>query len=147
MEFELVKRGYDPEAVNKHISTLMQVIKSYKEKDNAIKNAIISAQVAADNMLKNARLQAEDHKNQINQELEKIRQEVERQRMRLHAFQDVYTGLVRKYLTTLEDNDMVDLHNRLDDIDRLIVRLIDSDVMPMSAGNDSFVTLGFSDDD
>jgi len=147
LEFELVKRGYDPEAVNKHISTLMQVIKSYKEKDNAIKNAIISAQVAADNMLKNARLQAEDHKNQINQELEKIRQEVERQRMRLHAFQDVYTGLVRKYLTTLEDNDMVDLHNRLDDIDRLIVRLIDSDVMPMSAGNDSFVTLGFSDDD
>ena len=142
-----MKRGYDPEAVNKHISTLMQVIKSYKEKDNAIKNAIISAQVAADNMLKNARLQAEDHKNQINQELEKIRQEVERQRMRLHAFQDVYTGLVRKYLTTLEDNDMVDLHNRLDDIDRLIVRLIDSDVMPMSAGNDSFVTLGFSDDD
>ena len=98
-------------------------------------------------MLKNARLQAEDHKNQINQELEKIRQEVERQRMRLHAFQDVYTGLVRKYLTTLEDNDMVDLHNRLDDIDRLIVRLIDSDIMPTSGGNDNFAALGFSDDD
>ena len=141
-----MKRGYDPEAVDKHISTLMQVIKSYKEKDNAIKNAIISAQVAADNMLKNARLQAEDHKNQINQELEKIRQEVERQRMRLHAFQDVYTGLVRKYLTTLEDNDMADLHNRLDDIDRLIVRLIDTDVVPVS-GNDNYATLGFSDDD
>ena len=58
-QFTYVKRGYDPEEVEKYITTLEQVIKSYKDKDNAIKNAIISAQVAADNVVKNARLQAD----------------------------------------------------------------------------------------
>lgn len=145
--FTYVKRGYDPDEVDKYIATLESVIKSYKDKDNAIKNAIISAQVAADNMIKNARLQADDYKGQIVQELEKVRQEVERQRMRLHAFQDVYTGLIRKYLTTLDENDMTELHTRLDDIDRLIVRLMDTDIAPSVPTENSVSLLDPPDDD
>jgi len=129
-QFSYVKRGYDPEEVDKYISTLEQVIKSYKEKDNAIKNAIISAQVAADNMIKNARAQADEYKMQISRELEKAREEVARQRMRIQAFQDVYSGLVRKYLLEIESNDMSSLYHRLDDIERMLVHLMDADAVP-----------------
>ena len=128
-QFSFVKRGYDPEEVDKYIATLEQVIKSYKDKDNAIKNAIISAQVAADNMIKNAKLQADDYKVQIVKELEKVREEVGRQRMRIQAFQDVYSGLIRKYLTDLEDEDTNELYSRLDDVDRLINVLMDTDMI------------------
>ena len=129
-QFTLVKRGYDPTEVDSYISTLEGVIKSYKEKDNAIKNAIISAQMAADNMVKNARLQADEYKDQIVKELQKVRSEVERQRVRVHTFQDVYGGLVRKYLTEIADNDMSGLYSSLDDVDKLITHLMESDIIP-----------------
>ena len=129
-QFTYVKRGYDPEEVDKYISTLEQVIKSYKDKDNAIKNAIISAQVAADNMIKNAKAQADEYKAQIGRELEKAREEVGRQRMRVQAFQDVYSGLVRKYLLEIEGTDMGNLYARLDDIERMLSHFMDEDLVP-----------------
>jgi len=55
--FSIVKRGYDPHEVDSYIERLEQIIKSYKDKDNSINNAIVSAQVAADNILKNAHLE------------------------------------------------------------------------------------------
>ena len=119
-QFTIVRRGYDPDEVDKYISTLEQVIKSYKEKDNAIKNAIISAQVAADNMVKNAKMQADEYKAQIVRELSKVSGEVERQRIKLQAFQDIYSSLVRKYLTEPKENDMKELFARLDDVDKII---------------------------
>ena len=118
--FTIVRRGYDPEEVDKYIATLEQVIKSYKDKDNAIKNAIISAQVAADNMVKNAKMQADEYKAQIVRELGKVSTEVERQRIKLQAFQDIYTSLVRKYLIEPKENDMKELFARLDDVDKII---------------------------
>ena len=135
-QFTYVKRGYDPEEVDRYISTLEQVIKSYKEKDNAIKNAIISAQVAADNMIKNAKAQADEYKLQIVRELDKVSEEVERHRIRMQAFQDVYTSLVRKYLTEVDTNEMSDLFKRLDDVDRLVKRLKESDMVP-APGNEA----------
>ncbi|MCL1843732.1 MAG: DivIVA domain-containing protein [Defluviitaleaceae bacterium] len=129
-QFTYVKRGYDPEEVDRYIATLEQVIKSYKEKDNAIKNAIISAQVAADNMVKNARAQADEYKGRISKELEKVTEEVARQRVRIQAFQDVYAGMVRKYLTEPDESDVSDLMKRLDDVDKLVERLKEVDITP-----------------
>jgi len=128
--FTYVKRGYDPDEVEDYIKTLEGVIKSYKEKDNAIKNAIISAQVAADNMIKNAKLQADEYKNQILLELENVRTEVQRKRTHVQNFQNVYSELVRKYLTKLEENDMDEMHTRLNEIDRLIDHLMTTDIAP-----------------
>ena len=135
-QFSIVKRGYDPDEVDKYIATLEQVIKSYKDKDNAIKNAIISAQLAADNMIKNAQLQADEYKAQIGKELIKIREEVGRQRMRIQAFQDVYSGLVKKYLHEFNDSDMADLFNRLDDVERTLDILMGDETL--SPKDDNF---------
>ena len=129
-QFPYVKRGYDPEEVDRYIATLEQVVKSYKEKDNAIKNAIISAQVAADNMIRNAKAQASEYKALLAGELDKVTLEVERHRIRIKAFHDVYASLVRKYLTEVDEGELNDLYSRLDDIDKLIVRLKDTDIVP-----------------
>lgn len=128
-QFTYVKRGYDPEEVNKYIETMENVIKSYKDKDNAIKNAIISAQVAADNMIKNAKLQANEYKSQISKELEKLRTEVEHKRKEIQTFQDIYSGLVRKHLIELDQNDVAGLHSGLDNVEKMIDQLMATDII------------------
>jgi DivIVA domain-containing protein len=121
--FSLVKRGYNTEEVDAYISTLEQVIKSYKDKDNAIKNAIISAQVAADNILANARAQADEYKSKIRRQLQTVKDSIEVQRKRAQAFQDVYSNMLRKYLTEIEVKDTQDLHAKLNELEQIIDQL------------------------
>lgn len=133
-QFSYVKRGYNPEEVNKYISTLEQVIKSYKEKDNAIKNAIISAQVAADNVVRNAHMQAHEYKKKISQQLIQVSAAIDAERMRLQAFHDVYSGLMRKYLFEIETADMFEMSRRLDDMEKLVNDLLEMEVPPVESG-------------
>ena len=120
-QFTYVKRGYDPEEVDKYISTLEQVIKSYKDKDNAIKNSIISAQVAADNVLRNAQMHADAYKVQIGEQLSEIRGALDRQRMALQSFQEAYANMVRKSIQELEQStSMTDLFVRLEEAEKAI---------------------------
>jgi cell division septum initiation protein DivIVA len=128
--FSYVKKGYSPEEVDKYISTLEEVIKSYKDKDNAIKNAIISAQIAADNVVKNAQMQAEDYKMKIVRQLDAVKVSIDKQRMRLQAFHDVYNGLLRKYLREIDDADMTDLFGKLDEVENMINALAGDDFVP-----------------
>ncbi|MCL2499083.1 MAG: DivIVA domain-containing protein [Defluviitaleaceae bacterium] len=130
-QFSYVKRGYSPEEVNKYIATLEQVIKSYKEKDNAIKNAIISAQVAADNVVRNAHMQAHDYKKKITQQLLQVSAAIDTERMRVQAFHDVYSGLMRKYLFEIETADMFEMSRRLDDMEKLVNDLLEMEVPPL----------------
>jgi cell division septum initiation protein DivIVA len=136
-QFSYVKRGYNPEEVDKYVATLEQVIKSYKDKDNAIKNAIISAQIAADNVMMNAQMQAEAYKEKIVKQLQVVKDSVERQRVRVQAFQDVYTGLLRKYLRELDDSDISDIYTKLDDMDRILESLSEMDMIPKEPQKDN----------
>jgi DivIVA domain-containing protein len=118
--FSYVKRGYNPAEVDAYVSTLEQVIKSYKDKDNAIKNAIISAQVAADNITKNAYMQAEEYKQRIHRQLRSVKESAVMQRARAKAFQDMYAGLVKKYLHEIGDNEMTELYEQIDSLEAMI---------------------------
>lgn len=129
-QFTYVKKGYNPEEVDKYIANLEAIIKSYREKDNAIKNAIISAQVAADNMVKNARLQADEYKIQIARELEKLKGQINRERATVQNFQDSYASLVRTYLAKLDEDETSGVHARLDDMEKLINHLLATDIIP-----------------
>ena len=126
--FSYVKRGYNPEEVNAYINTLEQVIKSYKDKDNAIKNAIISAQVAADNIIKNAQAQAGEYKTILRKQLQTVRQSIEKQRAEVSLFQDTYNVMLRKYLKNIESGDfdgleqqLTNLQNSIDGLDKDVV--------------------------
>ena len=124
--FSIVKRGYNPQEVDEYIETLEQVIKSYKDKDNAIKNAIISAQVAADNILKNTHLEAAEYKANTLAQLRHIYDSVEIQRSHLQAFHDDYAEMLRKYLQQIEASDLNLVYERIDELERYLRELNDS---------------------
>ena len=111
--FNYVKHGYNPEEVNSYINTLEQVIKSYKDKDNAIKNAIISAQVAADNIIKNAQAQAQEYKIELRKQLQGVKESIEAQRRDIKAFQDTYNAMLRKYIIEIERSEIFTIDQKL----------------------------------
>ena len=143
MKFTEVKRGYDKEEVDTYIQSLDNVIRSYKEKDNTIKNAIVSAQMAADNMIKNAKLQADEYKHEILRELNKVREEIERKRQKIQEFNDTYAQFVGKYLTRLDSGDTDEMVKPLDEIDRLIDHFSKSDMVSIAPGDASTPAVEF----
>lgn len=131
MSFTVVRKGgFDQEEVMAYIEQLEDTIDRYKEKDNSIKNAIVSAQIASDNMIKNAKEQAKEYRIQIARELENIRTEIERERFRVQEFQDMYEELIRKHLTKLNGEDFSQLYKKLDDADKMINHLMQLDLVP-----------------
>lgn len=124
--FSIVKRGYNPQEVDEYIETLEQVIKSYKDKDNAIKNAIISAQVAADNILRNTHLEAAEYKRRTLAQLRDIYDSVEVQRSRMQSFWDDYNDLLRKYLQPFDESDAAPIFDRIDKLERYLRELSSS---------------------
>ena len=136
-QFTFVKRGYDPEEVDKYITTLEQVIKSYKDKDNAIKNAIISAQVAADNVVKNAQAQADAYKLQIADQLEDMRNTLDLNRRRLKAFDEAYTSMVGRFMRELDMSDMAELVGKIEEMEVAIADLQGLEVV--SGGKEEYL--------
>ena len=124
--FSIVKRGYNPQEVDEYIETLEQVIKSYKDKDNAIKNAIISAQVAADNILKNTHLEVSEYKNRTIAQLRYVYDAIETQRSRFMAFNDEYNEMLRKYMQPFEESDAATVFERIDELEKYLRELNDS---------------------
>jgi len=121
--FSIVKRGYNPQEVDEYIETLEQVIKSYKDKDNAIKNAIISAQVAADNILKNTHLEAAEYKTRTLDQLRHIYESIETQRNRMQSFQNDYNDMLQKYLRAFEESDAAVTFERIDELEKYLREL------------------------
>ena len=121
--FSIVKRGYNPQEVDEYIETLEQVIKSYKDKDNAIKNAIISAQVAADNILKNTHLEVAEYKQRTLAQLRHIYDSIETQRSRMQSFQDDYNNMLRKYMRSFDESDAALIYGRIDELEKYLREL------------------------
>ncbi len=116
-EFSIVKKGFDPDEVNEYISKLEDVIKSYKEKDVAIKNAIVSAQVAADNIVKNAELEAMSKKYKTMEMLNAMQSDMTKQKAILKTFQADYNSLVKKYLVDFNDVEFLSLFNKMNELE------------------------------
>ncbi|MDR1914808.1 MAG: DivIVA domain-containing protein [Clostridiales bacterium] len=120
--FSYVKKGYDPEEVDRYIETLEQVVKSYKDKDSAIKNAIISAQMAADNIVKNAHIQVAESRSQALSQIQNIITSIAEQRSKLKEFQDDYNNIIQKYLIEFNESDMNHIFNQITDLEQIIGR-------------------------
>ncbi|MDR1540956.1 MAG: DivIVA domain-containing protein [Clostridiales bacterium] len=120
--FTYVKKGYDPEEVDRYIDTLEQVVKSYKDKDSAIKNAIISAQMAADNIVKNAHLQVAESRTQALSQIQSIIASIGEQRAKVKEFQEEYTNLMQKYIIDFNESDMNRIFTKITELEQLIAR-------------------------
>jgi len=129
--FMIVKKGYDPAEVDAYIETLEQIIQSYKEKDSAIKNAIISAQIAADNIIRNAHFQVSETRSKTLSQVSFITESISAQRTRVKEFQDEYNKLIRKYITEFNDDDINNIYEKISELEQHTAKLgYQTSIMP-----------------
>ena len=122
-KFNYIKNGYSPDEVDNYIDSLENVVKSYKEKDSAIKNAIISAQVAAENIVRNAELEAQGIKQKALNELQVISNSVVQQKEHIRKFQNDYNLMLGKYLKPIEENDLLNVYSSVNEMESYLYSL------------------------
>lgn len=137
-KFNLVKKGYDPEQVDKRIKELETIINEYHEKDGAIANAILNAQLAADEILRKANAAAEtivqNARNMSAQltesssrQIESVISSVKEQKAKLAVFRDDYTALLEKYLLALDDSDIAHAQRKAEELETYLERFVEKD--------------------
>ncbi len=122
-EFNIVKKGYSPEEVDEYIKSLEAKIEEYKEKDTSITNAIVNAQVAADNIIRNAKFEAEEIRNSAVNELSLIYNSIEEQKLIVKDFQNHYIELVNKYLKEVNHTDFLKIFGHINELENYISSL------------------------
>ena len=115
--FNIVKQGYSPAEVDEYVSKLEQVLQSYRDKDSAIKNAILNAQIAADNIVQNAKLESASLREEASKQLGDLVIRTRRQKDVLMQFQADYNSLIQRYLININENDFRDMLSKIDRIE------------------------------
>ena len=118
--FSYVKRGYDPEAVDKYLEKTEIELKSYREKSAVINDAIISAQQAADNIIQNAKNQGRIIRESTAKQLEDIFLSVSTQRQLLTGFVQEYDILAKKYFKIAENEDFIAVSAKVDALENFL---------------------------
>lgn len=121
--FTIVKKGYEPAEVNKYIDELELVIKNYKEKDAAINNALISAQMTAGSIINEANENAGAIKTDVVDKLDAVAGSVAQQKRMVKDFQDDYNRMVNKYLHAVNEGEILDLYSRINELEGYISSL------------------------
>ncbi|MDR1689482.1 MAG: DivIVA domain-containing protein [Clostridiales bacterium] len=112
-KFNYVKRGYDPSEVDNYIDSLENILKSYKDKDTAIKNALVNAQIAADNIVRNAEIEVESSREKAVAQLEAISRSVARQKSMMDYFKSDYRKVADMYLKEIDERDFQPIYDQI----------------------------------
>lgn len=145
--FNIVKKGYDPIEVKRYINELEAVLTSYKEKDATIKNAIISAQAAADSIVRQAHDEAAEIRDEAHVEAAEIRKEAVRvfdislaalasQKENINSYLEEYEALIHKYTSRFYKKEALPFFSKADDIDGKLLEIRASILEKMRAGED-----------
>lgn len=122
-KFNSVKRGYDPSEVDSYINSLESVLKSYKDKDSAIKNALINAQIAADNIVKNAEIEVENSKRKALTQLELIYHSIAKQKKLLDNLKSDYHKLAAAYIKEVDEHDFQPIYTQIAELENFLSSL------------------------
>jgi len=112
--FNIVKKGYDPAEVDSYLTMLETELKNYREKNSAINNAIVNAQIAADSIIQNAKNQARIIKEGSVRQLTEISASIGSQRQLLKGFTEEYAAVLNKYMTAASNADMSSVAAKID---------------------------------
>jgi len=123
--FELVKRGYDPETVDKYVQSLEVQIAQYRAKDKAINNAIVSAQEHADTIILNSKKQGRLIRENTAKQLQDIFESINEQRRFLADFSNDYEKMVATYLKALDNEDFRSLNAKIDRLEAYLGNFVD----------------------
>lgn len=120
MKFSIVKKGYDALEVDKYIEELEAKIEEFKEKEDAITNAMVNSQVAANNIIKNAEMAAIEMHEDMVTIVDDIFGSIENQKNLVKSFQEDYQALIGKYLKTPDGKDFLDISSSLNELENYL---------------------------
>lgn len=126
-DFPIVKKGYDPYTVETYLTNLQETLKNYQQKDNVINNAIVSAQIAADNIIHEANVKSAKMLADTEAKLEQMQNLLSAQANIIKNFENDYNELVKKYLTNFDGNDVLKIFSKINNIGEKINSLKFSD--------------------
>ncbi len=126
-KFTYVKKGYDPYEVDEYVEKIEEMLKTYKQKDNTINNAIVSAQMAADNIISEANVKATQMLSDTEAKIDQFKNILSMQKSIIDSFYTDYNALVKKYLSNLDGNDMITMYAKINSIEERINSLRSSD--------------------
>ena len=140
-DFEIVRKGYNPDEVDNYIETLEQQLEEYKEKSATINKAIINAQIAADNIIKAAHSETDKILSQAKKEAQELKQttinqikylklNIANQKNLISNFKRDYEFLTEKYLNPLVTSDTDKVFEKLTEIEKSIDELSSSENIP-----------------
>ena len=118
--FNIVRKGYDQDEVDSYIQSLEAVIKSYKDKDDTIKNAIINAQISADNIIKNSEIEADRISKRAVRLVNEIHVSISSQKQIVHSFQEEYNRLVSKYLQNIGSSEVEKVLGKIAELEQYL---------------------------
>jgi len=113
-KFNIVKKGYETSEVDARFADMEAELKRYIDKNSAINNAIINAQIAADNIIQNAKNQARIIKENSVRQLLDITNSIASQRQLLRGFSDEYNAMLDRYLRPVSDSDTTLVAKKID---------------------------------
>lgn len=112
--FNTMKHGYRIDEVNDYVATLESALAEYREKDAAITNTMVNAQIAADNIIKNANLAAKSIRQETINHLNSITDSLDKQKNLIARFEADYNELVGKYLFKVDETGFKEALSKVD---------------------------------
>ncbi len=130
-DFQIIRKGYNPEEVDNYIEELEKQLNEYKDKSSTINKAIINAQIAADNIIKAAHSETEKILTQAKKEAADLKQatinqikylklNIANQKNLINNFRKDYEFLTEKYLNPLVTSDTDKVFDKLTEIEEAI---------------------------
>lgn len=102
------------ELLNQKYVETSKALKILKDKESTINHAIVSSQQAADNIVKNAVLQADEIKQETINNLSDVKNDINIHKEILVDFKNEYDKLIRRYVTDYNEKDFCVLFQKLD---------------------------------
>ena len=108
-KFTIVKKGYHTVEVDDYINSLEAIIKSYKDKEAAIQNALINAEISAQAIIGSAKNEALEIIKNVNGQIEAAACSISAQKNIIEAFKEDYIALVMKHLQKMNSEEMTQI--------------------------------------
>jgi len=142
--FPYVRKGYDAGLVDKRIEELETELREYREKDATISNAILSAQTAADEIIRKANIAADtiiQNARNLSAKLNEtsagqvmlIIGSVKEQRRQLGEFKEEYAALLNKYILQIDESDISQAEKKSIELEGYLQKFVDTELVKGSS--------------
>lgn len=117
--FSIIKKGYSPQEVDDYLIQLEETIDNYKLEEQYISQALVESHITAKKIIEEAEIKAFEIEKDALIQLEHLKHELENTKKKLESFKNDYDIFLERFKDSFTSNELqnvVDTINRLDEI-------------------------------